>query len=129
MHNQFSIESGSRDGTEIRFLLSTTSELLTGKPSGKMITDSDKLSFVYLLEDEQGYSHIHFPQVVWPLMVDVLQWDVDPILCCGEKTLKLIGFKDELHMLIFNIEGNNNYGELFSTAVEKAFEQPLQNTL
>ena len=30
-------------------------------------------------------------------------------------------------MLIFNIEGNNNYGEAFSDAVEKAFSELLTN--
>ena len=44
-----------------------------GIPSGKMITDSDNLSFVYLLEVEEGYDHLHFTQAVWPLMVDVLE--------------------------------------------------------
>jgi hypothetical protein len=32
-------------------------------------------------------------------------------------------------MLIYNIEGNNNYGEAFSSAVESAFEEILKGTI
>ena len=65
---------------EILFLLAEQAEQPQGIPSGKMITDSDNLSFVYLLEVEEGYEHLHFTQAVWPLMVDVLKSDVDPVL-------------------------------------------------
>ena len=30
-------------------------------------------------------------------------------------------------MLVYNIEGNDNYGEAFTTAVEQEFEAFLQN--
>ena len=71
---------------------------------------------------------MHFTQAVCPLMVDVLKSDVDPILSWEDKELTLTGFKDELNMLIFNIEGNDNYGEAFSTAVEQAFVEILSST-
>ena len=46
------------------------------------------------------------------------------------KTLfHLDGFIEELTMLIYNIEGNNNYGEAFSSAVELAFEEVLKSTI
>lgn len=122
------IESGIQNDTEIRFLLTETPERPHGTPSGKMITDSDEFSFVYLLEDEEGYSQIHFTQAVWQLMVKALKSDSNPVLSWGEETLILTGFKDELTMLIFNIEGNNNYGEAFSSAVEQAFSELLQIT-
>ena len=67
MHNQLRIECGIQNGAEIRFLLTKTPEHPIGTPSGKMITDSDEITFVYLLEEEEGYSHIHFTQAVWPL--------------------------------------------------------------
>jgi hypothetical protein len=40
----------------------------------------------------------------------------------------LINFQDELNALIFNIEGNHNYGEDFSTAVEEAFAEILNES-
>ena len=44
----------SRNDEEIRFLLAETAEKPQGIPSGKMITDSENLSFVYLLEGKKG---------------------------------------------------------------------------
>ncbi|MCZ2258984.1 hypothetical protein [Sporosarcina sp. G11-34] len=128
MQTQLHIEKGMKNTEEIRFLLAKTPESLKGTPSGTMITDTDKITFVYLLEEEEGYRHIHFSEAVWPLMVDVLKTGVDPLLTWGEETLTLNGFNEELTMLIFNIEGNNNYGENFPLAVEKAFSEILTST-
>lgn len=127
MHNQLCIESGIRNDTEIHFLLTKNLEHPIGMPSGKMITDSDEIAFVYLLEEEEKYRPVYFKQAIWPIMVDVLNSDRDPILIWEEERIPLVGFKDEMTMLIYNIEGNNNYGELFSEAVEKAFEEILQS--
>ncbi|MEK5040834.1 UPF0738 family protein [Sporosarcina sp. FSL K6-3457] len=125
MSIQHQINSGIRDGGEIRFLLDETADQPQGVPSGKMITDSEDLSFVYLLEVEEGYRHLHFTRAAWPLMVDVLKSDVDPVLVWKDEIMALPGFKDELTMLIYNIEGNDNYGEAFSSAVEQAFQDIL----
>ena len=67
------IDSGLRNDEQILFLVAEQAEKPHGIPSGKMITDSDNLSFVYLLEVEEGYEHLHLTQAVWPLMVDVLK--------------------------------------------------------
>lgn len=127
LYNQLSIESGFQKGTEIHFLLKHKMEHPIGIPSGKMITDSDEMAFVYLFEEEEGYRPIHFKQAIWPVMVDVLKSATDPILIREEERIPLVGFNDELTMLIYNIEGNNNYGEVFSEAVEKTFTEILQN--
>ncbi|WP_342510066.1 hypothetical protein [Sporosarcina sp. FSL K6-2383] len=124
---QIQIDSGIRDAEEIRFLLAATADEPQGIPSGKMITDSENLSFVYLLEIEEGYRQLHFAQAVWPLMVEVLKLDVEPVLVWQDQAVSLIGFKDELTMLIYNIEGNDNYGEAFSLAVEQAFHDILSD--
>ena len=127
MSIQIQIDSGIQDAEEVRFLLATTADDLQGIPSGKMITDSENLSFVYLLEIEEGYRQLHFTQAVWPLMLEVLKLDVDPVLAWQDKIVSLKGFKDELKMLIYNIEGNDNYGEAFSLAVEQAFYDILHD--
>ena len=124
---QNQIDSGIQNGKEIRFLLAETKGNIQGVPSGKMITDSENFSFVYLFEVEEGYHHLHFTQEVWPLMVDVLKVDTEPVLSWKEELIPLLGFKDELTMLIYNIEGNDNYGAAFSSAVEQAFSPILQN--
>jgi len=127
MLTQNLIDSGVQNDKEIRFYLTKMPESSLGIPAGKMITDSEKMTFVYLLDEEGGYGQLHFPQTVWPLMVVALDADADPLLSLDEQLIPLTGFKEELEMLIFNIEGNNNYGEAFSTAVEQAFAEKLQS--
>ena len=127
MNIQNRIDSGLRNDEQILFLLAEHAEKPQGIPSGKMITDSDNFSFVYLLEVEEGYNHLHFTQAVWPLMVDVLTTDTDPAFSWQDELISLPGFRDELTMLIYNIEGNDNYGEVFSSAVEQAFSSILQH--
>jgi hypothetical protein len=51
------------------------------------------------------------------------------VVTFDENTVSLNGFIEELTMLIYNIEGNNNYGEAFSSAVESAFEEILKGTI
>ena len=85
-----------------------------------MITDTDAFSFVYLFDEEEGYSYYHFPKDVWPLMADALKIGQGSGIYLGMMAnINLTGFKEELTMLIFNIEGNDNYGEEFSSAVEQ----------
>ncbi|MFS0574485.1 hypothetical protein AB1K83_02495 [Sporosarcina sp. 179-K 3D1 HS] len=124
---QNNVEHGFEFEGNIHFELSKTSECPKGEPSGKMITDSDGLAFVYLFEQDAGYGQLRFPEEVWPSMVDALAKDADPVLAWQGEKIPLVGFKDELMMLIYNIEGNDNYGEAFSTAVEHAFGSILQS--
>ncbi len=111
------------------FTYNETAKTLGDIPSGKMITDSDALSFVYLFEDGEAYRYLHFRQEVWPLMQQLIeQNNGDPLLECKDGDILLSGFREELTMLIFNIEGNGNYGEEFMLAVEQAFHKTLQQT-
>ncbi|KAA0966721.1 hypothetical protein FQ087_10995 [Sporosarcina sp. ANT_H38] len=128
MNFQNRIDNGLHNDEQVLFLLAEGAVRPLGIPSGKMITDSDNFSFVYLLELEEGYQQLHFTQAVWPLMVDTLTMDADPMLSWKDEIILLPGFKDELTMLIYNIEGNDNYGEAFSSAVEQAFSSILQHT-
>lgn len=128
MLTEIRIDNGVRNGDEIRFQFPNKPESSLGTPAGKMITDSEKITFVYLLDESEGYGHIHFTQAVWPLMVAALNSDTDPTVFWEEQSMILTGFREELEMLIFNIEGNNNYGEKFSSAVEQAFAEKLQST-
>lgn len=120
------VHSGVQLENEIKFILEETSIQTNIKAGGQMITDSDSLSFVYLLENEAGYHYVKFGQDVWPLLVNTLKASQDPTLQYGDVELALHMFKEELEMLIFNIEGNNNYGADFSKAVEEAFKEILK---
>lgn len=122
----YNVHSGVQLENDIRFTLEGTPYNPQIKAAGQMITDSDSIAFIYLLEDEIGYHYLKFGQEVWSLLVTTLKAEEDPSLQFGEKELTLHSFKEELEMLIFNIEGNDNYGPEFSKAVEEAFSEILQ---
>lgn len=122
----YNVLSGVQLENDIRFTLEVLPNNPQLKAAGQMITDSDSMAFIYLLEDEIGYHYLKFGQEVWPLLVNTLKAVKDPSLQIGDKELILQGFKEELNMLIFNIEGNDNYGGDFSRAVEEAFSEILQ---
>lgn len=126
MPNTYNVLSGVQLENDIRFTLEVLPNNPQLKAAGQMITDSDSMAFIYLLEDEIGYHYLKFGQEVWPLLVNTLKAVKDPSLQIGDKELILQGFKEELNMLIFNIEGNDNYGADFSRAVEEAFSEILQ---
>ncbi|WP_210469595.1 hypothetical protein [Sporosarcina sp. 6E9] len=129
MRTEIHINSGTQNGPVITFPISDEIKATTLIPSGKMITDSEKMSFVYLLDEEEEYGQLHFERAVWPLLVDSIKLDTNPVIIFDGNTISLTGFIEELTMLIYNIEGNNNYGEAFTSAVESAFEEILKRTI
>mgnify|MGYP006388543347 FL=1 len=122
----FQVQSGVQLENDIRFTLEDVPKGLNIKAGGQMITDSDSLAFVYLLEGDSEYHYLKFGQDVWPLLVNTLKATEDPILQIGDQRIVLVKFKEELEMLIFNIEGNDNYGVEFAQAVENAFKEILK---
>ncbi|GKV67579.1 hypothetical protein NCCP2716_00770 [Sporosarcina sp. NCCP-2716] len=126
MRIEYRITNGYvKDGT-VTFTYEGPAEQLGQQPAGKMITDSDEGTFVYLFEDGEDYKYLHFTQGVWPLMQLLSAGSQDPMLACSDAEIVLNGFTEELTMLVFNIEGNGNYGETFMLAVEEAFADTLQ---
>ncbi|WP_213422321.1 hypothetical protein [Bhargavaea massiliensis] len=125
MTNQPIVQSAGASGNITEFTLREGTDLSGMQPAGRMITDTDSGTFVYLLDDGERFVHVHFPEEIWPGMATALQSGETPVLLSGQHQLELVNFADELEMLVFNIEGNDNYGEAFSTAVEKAFSQIL----
>lgn len=126
MSMQNEVLKGVQKDNEIQFTLAESSPTISLIPAGKMITDSKKMTFVYLIDNEETYGHVHFKQEFWPLMLHAIKLNKDPVILINDEKIQLIQFVDELKMLIFNIEGNHNYGELFSIAVEEAFAEVLK---
>jgi hypothetical protein len=122
----YNVHSGVQFENDIRFTLEEKSVLENIAAGGQMITDSDSFAFIYLLEDETGYHYLKFGQDVWPMLVSTFKGTDEPTLQIGDAELTLNRFREELEMLIFNIEGNDNYGAEFSQAVEDAFEEILK---
>lgn len=125
MRKTYLVDGGVQNGTEIRFLLLEEPINLDVKAGGQLITDSDAMSFVYLMDTQEGYTYVQFPKTVWPLLAISLSSEQDPMIAWGQTDIILTNFREELEMLIFNIEGNHNYGAEFSEAVEEAFKVKL----
>lgn len=125
MRKTYIVDSGVQNGSDIRFLLQEDPNEIEVKAGGQLITDTDKNAFVYLMDVADGYTYVQFPKTVWPLLAASLEADKEPVLTWGQTEIPLDNFREELSMLIFNIEGNHNYGEEFSNAVEVAFKDQL----
>lgn len=125
MRKTYSVDSGSQNGSEIRFLLQEEPLNLNVTAGGQLITDSDNMAFVYLMDSQDGYTYVQFPKIVWPLLAISLSSNQEPKIAWGESDIQLTNFREELEMLIFNIEGNHNYGAEFTEAVEEAFKEQL----
>lgn len=93
------------------------------KASGQMLVDSDHLSFVYLVESEDGYTYILIPHNLWKKLKVVLTNNAAVFLSNKKERLQLTGIQEELSYLIDNIKGNTNYGEKMVTEVEVVFEE------
>lgn len=88
------------------------------QPAGQLIADSDNLAFIYIVEEAEQYSYLSFPKAVWSGLVQVLHNGRDPYL---HPTIQLTNFYEELEALLWNIQGNDNYGEEFVQAIEESF--------
>lgn len=125
MRKTYTVQKGTIQDSHIQFDLQENVYDSKWRPAGQMITDSDDMAFIYLMDEEDGYSYVKFPQTVWPLLVETLQSKVNPMLKWNTEQIELVNFQDELQSLIYNIEGNYNYGEVFTTAVEETFAELL----
>ncbi|MGG0657065.1 hypothetical protein [Rummeliibacillus pycnus] len=126
MRKTYTVEKGSIQDSHIQFELQENNGEIKWQPAGQIITDSDDMAFIYLMEEADGYSYVKFPQTIWPLLVETLQSKANPMLKWNTEQIELVNFQDELQSLIYNIEGNYNYGEGFTTAVEETFAQLLE---
>lgn len=125
MRKTYIVDSGSQNGSEIQFLLQEEPLNMDVTAGGQLITDSDNMAFVYLMDSQDGYTYVQFPKVVWPLLAVSLTINQEPKIAWGKSDIQLTNFREELEMLIFNIEGNHNYGAEFTEAVEEAFKEQL----
>jgi hypothetical protein len=88
----------------------------------RMLVDSDNLSFIYILDSDEGFVYIDFPKQTWPSLKEMLDHDFTAALRAeNNDIIKLSAMKQELQYLILNIEGNTNYGEEMMKEVEKNF--------
>lgn len=90
--------------------------------SSRMITDTDRMSFVYLIENGDQYSYLHFDYKDWGALSLIAKETIPVFLSDGKTQIELLAFHQELTMLLLNIEGNDNYGHHFVEEVETTFK-------
>ena len=126
MRNIYFIEKYQFVHNELHLSLNEKQNEIQIQPAGQVLTDSDHLAFIYLVEEAGEYSYLYLPDDLWPALVRILQSEQNPYLILNEQKIELENFTEELTMLLFNIEGNENYGNPFVEAVEAAFTEILK---
>ncbi len=106
---------------EVELVVADHVTLENYQASGQMLVDSDNLSFVYLVENEEGYTYITLPNNIWKDLKTVLNNNGSVFLSNKKERLLLTNFQEEISYLIENIKGNSNYGEKMVTEVEGVF--------
>ena len=126
MRNIYMIERYQFVHNDLHLSLNEKLDTIQIQPAGQVLTDSDHLAFIYLVEEAGEYSYLYLPDDLWPALVRVLKTQQNPYLMLNEQKIELVNFTEELEMLLFNIEGNENYGKAFVEAVETAFAEILK---
>ncbi|MFC4320629.1 UPF0738 family protein [Litchfieldia salsa] len=122
MQKKIEITEIKLNGDRFEFYTSESRfELHNIKATGQMLVDSDGLSFIYIIENEQEYLYLSLPVTVWPSLQELLNTSYMPLFITQNDEVELEGMKDELSYLISNIEGNANYGEDMVKKVEELF--------
>lgn len=126
MRTVYTVEKYEKKQHRFYFSLNDDASTIQIEPANQVLADSDAVAFIYLVEEGDGYSYIRFPQTVWTGLVELLKEQKNPHLAVGDREIELHDFVDELQTLLFNIEGNDNYGSHFVEQVEEAFQELLQ---
>ncbi|MCH7320706.1 hypothetical protein LZ480_02295 [Solibacillus sp. MA9] len=121
MRNVYLIDQFDVVHNEIYFILNEKKQLSQFQPAGQVLADSDNGAFLYLIDENDAYSYLRFDQSIWPQLVHMILSEQKAFLTVDDGAFELNDFSNELKSLLYNIEGNGNYGETFVKAVEEAF--------
>ena len=127
MRNIYNIEKCHFVHNNLHLSLNENQSRIQIKPVGQILADPDQLAFIYVVEEKIGYSYLKIPQNLWAHLVPLLRTGRNPLLLINDLEIELINFTEELLMLLFNIEGNDNYGTEFVKAVEEVFAEFFAN--
>lgn len=127
MRNVFIIDDFRFEDGNLYFSLNESHGEIQIQPAGQVLTDSDSIAFIYVVDEGNEYGYLQFPKKVWSALVMILKTKKDPLLRFNNgESILLHNFANELEMLVFNIQGNGNYGEAFVQAVEETFKEILE---
>lgn len=114
--------------TEIKYLeekwVAQLDGAISGEATGTLLTDSDRETFVYLIDGGDQYEYVHFPKETWSILQEAYLEESPIYLQTSKGIIELIGWQVQLEMLLMNIEGNGNYGA-FTEAVEQSFASAI----
>jgi hypothetical protein len=119
MNKKILISKANISNNKLRLLANEPISGLT--QTEQILVDSKQFSFVYLMENQEGYTYIDIPEPIWPLLKDTLTKQIPVWVYFDEEELELTNFNEELVEVINNIKGNSNYGEEMVTKVEGIF--------
>ncbi len=125
LRNIYRVEKFQFIHNELHFSLNENDKKIKFQPAHQVLADSDGQAFIYLVEEGDNLSYVSFPKNVWPQLLEIVKREKNPHLQIGGKSIELENFYEELLALIYNIEGNDNYGEDFVKAVEETFHEIL----
>lgn len=126
MRKMYTIQKCQKENNEWICTIKEPLDIKTIQPSGQVLTDSDNEAFIYLIVENDEFSYLSFSKDVWQQLVSVVQNKEKVFLQVENEKIELVNFVEELEMLLFNIEGNENYGEIFVNSVESIFA-PILN--
>lgn len=106
---------------ELLLQVPSSGSLSNAKAGGRMLVDSDRLAFIYLLEKNDQYIYIGIQDQFWPRLREVIISNIPVFIMVQSEKLELTDFHAELNYLIENIKGNGNYGEEMVRKVEEIF--------
>jgi hypothetical protein len=106
---------------ELELHIDESHSLTTLKAAGQILADSEGLSFVYLLEEQNTYHYMFISDPFWEDLKESMNRNVSIFVTNGNERLLLTRFQEELTDLIDNIKGNSNYGDKMVSKVETAF--------
>ena len=121
MRNVYTVKQVEMIHNEVQFILNEKKQFSQLQSTGQVIVDSDNETFLYIIEENNAYSYVSFEKQVWPQLLQMILSDQKPFLCVEDGQFELIQFAEELTALLYNIEGNGNYGDSFVKSVEEAF--------
>ena len=124
MSQKILITNAKIENSELLLTTDLETDLGDFAATGQMLVDSDQLSFIYIIDKEDGYHYITIPAGTWSVIQEGLQAGLETFLTNDGGKLKLDGFHSEMEYLIANITGNSNYGEEMVAKVEQVFAAP-----
>lgn len=104
-----------------RLLLHANKSIIGLIPNEQILVDSMHFSFVYLMENPEGYTYIDIPETIWSFLKITLEKRTPVWIQFEDEQMELSNFNEELEEVINNIRGNSNYGSEMVTKVEEIF--------